>query len=43
VMVFFWPTRASSANQTSIGLPTTCAISVKRAGKALWNGPPLTS
>jgi hypothetical protein len=36
VIAFFWPTRASSANQTSIGLPpTTCAISAMRAGKAI--------
>lgn len=35
VMVFFWPTRASSANQISIGLPpTACAISAMRAGEA---------
>jgi len=35
VIVFFWPTRASSANQISIGLPpTACAISAMRAGKA---------
>ena len=35
VIMFFWPTRASSANQISIGLPpTACAISAMRAGKA---------
>jgi hypothetical protein len=35
VMVFFWPTRASSQNQTSIGLPpVACAISARRLGKA---------
>jgi hypothetical protein len=33
VSVFFWPTRASSQNQTSIGLPpTACAISARRSG-----------
>jgi hypothetical protein len=35
VMVFFCPTRASSQNQTSIGLPPVArAISAKRAGQA---------
>src|SRR3954451_5943442 len=34
VILFFCPIRASSANQISIGLPSTaCAISSKRAGK----------
>src|SRR3954454_2705452 len=33
-LLFFCPIRASSANQISIGLPSTaCAISSKRAGK----------
>ena len=33
VILFFCPTRASSANQISMGLPpTACRISSKRAG-----------
>ena len=36
VILFFWPIRASSANQISTGLPSAsaCAISAKRAGKS---------
>jgi hypothetical protein len=34
LIVFFCPIRASSQNQTSIGLPpVACAISARRAGK----------
>jgi hypothetical protein len=35
VILFFWPTRASSANQISTGLPLASwvAISARRAGK----------
>ena len=44
VILFFWPTRASSANQISTAAgstPLSRAIFSRRAGKSLWNGPPL--
>jgi len=35
VILFFCPTRASSANQISIGLPPACWVTAsRRAGKA---------
>jgi hypothetical protein len=40
VILFFWPTRASSANQTSMAprsTPTSRPISSRRAGKFLRN------
>src|SRR5918995_1954157 len=42
VILFFWPTRASSANQISSGLPLawSVAISSTRAGKVFLKPPP---
>ena len=46
VILFFWPILASSANQTSTPsgpTPAVRPIASRRAGRLLWDGPPLTS